>query len=79
MEFDEGLVKWATLGACVGVLEFVGEESLTHAFERALDHKVMKYVALGGLALTGAHLLGVLPREIDPYYMMQDRIERLRS
>lgn len=73
-EFDEGLAKWAVLGATVGVLEYVGEESLTSAFNRAMECPRMRYVALGGLAITACHLLGKIPRPIDPFYMIQDRL-----
>ena len=76
---DEGIKKWAVLGAVIATLEFVGDETLTSAFERAREHPVGKYVALGGLAVTGAHLLGVMPREIDPYYFVQDTIQRFRN
>ena len=70
---DEGVFKWAALAATIAVLEFVGEESLTNSFDRAMKHPKMRYVALGALGITGAHLLGVLPKEIDPYYYIADR------
>lgn len=70
---DEGVVKWAALGACIATLEFVGNESLTHAFERARNHPVGRVVAIGGLAITAAHLMGRIPRRIDPFYVVQDR------
>lgn len=76
---DEGIQKWGALFATIGVLEFVGDESLTGAFERALRHPVAKYIALGGLAVTGAHLLGVMPREIDPYYFVADKVEQWKD
>lgn len=72
---DEGLQKWIFLGASIAVLEYIGEESLTNAYNRCLTHSIGRYVALGGLAVTGAHLLGVMPREIDPYYFIQDKLE----
>lgn len=77
---DEGVAKWATLGLCIGALEFFGDESLTHAFDRAMQHDKMKYVALGGLALTGAHLLDLIPHkpiELDPYYLVARAISKL--
>ena len=76
---DEGVQKWATLGCCIAGLEFIGSETLTHAFQRGLDSDVGKYVCLGGLALTGAHLLNVLPREIDPYYYIADGVDYLSN
>lgn len=76
---DEGLIKWCALGACIAVLEYIGEESLTNAYNRCLTHSIGRYVALGGLAVTGAHLLGVMPREIDPYYMVDSVINKLRG
>lgn len=74
---DEGLVKWAVLGVCIATLEFVGEESLTHAFERARAHPVGRVVAIGGLAITASHLMGKIPRRIDPFYVIQDNLKNV--
>jgi hypothetical protein len=75
---DEGALKWGLLAATIVVLEFTGNETLTSAFNRALEHDKMKYVALGALAFTASHLLGTTPREIDPYYIIQDNIHRIK-
>ena len=75
---DEGVQKWVALGCCIATLEFIGDETLTHAFQRGLDNEKVQYLCLGGLALTGLHLLDVLPREIDPYYKIADAVERFK-
>lgn len=78
-EIDEGIIKWTCLATCIAVLEFLGEESLTHAFDRAMKHDKMQYVALGGLVFTACHLTGVLPRTIDPYYAIQEGVQKWRE
>lgn len=75
--FDEGIIKWGALASAVIVLECVGTESLTHAFQRAAEHPVGKYVALGALGLTAAHLLDKIPHQADPYYMIANGVGRL--
>lgn len=76
---DEGVAKWGVLFGVVGVLELVGEETLTSAYNRALEHEKMRYVALGGLVLTAMHLTGILPREVDPYYRATAWIDRFKG
>jgi hypothetical protein len=75
---DPGLVKWSILAGTIIALEIIGEETLTSAFNRALEHDKMKYVALGALAFTASHLLGTTPREVDPFYLIQDTVERIK-
>lgn len=77
-KFDEGLVKWGILGAAIVALEYVGEESLTHAFGRAREHSVGRFVAVGALAVTAAHLMDIIPHQYDPYYAIAGNFGTLK-
>lgn len=76
---DPGVKKWAALAATVIALEVIGEETLTGACHRALDHKVGQYVVPFALGFTAAHLLRVIPREIDPYFLLADGISKVKN
>ena len=63
-----GSIGWGLIGLGVLAWDFTMDESLTHAFERARTHPVGRYIALGGLAVTAAHLLDQIPHQYDPFY-----------
>lgn len=66
-----GTLGWMGVGAAVLAAEVLLEESLTHAFKRGLDNPRTRAVVLGGLAVTNLHLLGLMPRHIDPFYVAE--------
>ena len=63
-----GTWGWAAIAGFVVAWDLTQQESLTHAFERARTHPVGRVAALGGLAITSAHLLNMIPRQYDPFY-----------
>jgi hypothetical protein len=71
-----GTAGWAAIGSFVIAFDLLSKESLTHAFERARESESVpiKALALGTLAVTTAHLVGVIPRQVDPFYRILDRI-----
>jgi hypothetical protein len=76
---DEGIVKWGCLAGCVVALEFIGDESLTHATYRALGTKVGKLAVPAALALTAGHLLHVIPERYDPYFALAKTIDWIKN
>lgn len=63
-------VGFALLAAGVVAWEVLAPETLSSGFDRYLDHPIGKYVAIGGVALLGAHLLNLpeafgIPDPID--------------
>ena len=76
-----GTAGWAAIGGFVVAFDLLSNESLTHAFERAResDNMAVKALALGTLAVTTAHLVGVIPRQVDPFYRILDRISSTTS
>lgn len=68
-----GSVSWALLAGGVFLLDKLGEESLSHAFQRGLHNSHSRPFILGALAVTSMHLLDVIPHEIDPFYKLIDR------
>jgi hypothetical protein len=79
MEVDPGVVKWGILAGTILALEVVGQETLTGACYRALEHKVGRYVVPFALGFTAAHLLDVIPDEIDPYQWIARGIDRVKG
>jgi hypothetical protein len=64
----------AWLGLAAGVLvydTFCPEgETLSEGVDRALAHPLSRAATIGAIAITGAHLLNVLPERIDPLHHM---------
>jgi hypothetical protein len=74
-----GTVGWALLGAGVVAWDIFAPETLSSAVDRALEHKTMRYVAIGGVALVGAHLLNIFPEEHDPIILMNEFLLSIRD
>jgi hypothetical protein len=64
-------VAWVGLGAGILLYDALCPpgETLSEAVDSALEHPVGKYAAIGAIAITGAHLLNVLPNRIDPLHI----------
>ena len=43
-------------------------ETLSEGVDRMLEHDKCKYVAIGGVALTAAHLINLIPPKYDPFH-----------
>lgn len=69
---------WLLLAGGIAIWDLTAKESLTHAFERYMGHdsKLVRIAAVGALAVTTAHLLGAIPRSVDPYYRIIDHYEK---
>lgn len=62
-----GTVGIIGLAAYVAAWDLSAPETITHAFKRY--HVAAR---VGIVAVTGAHLLGLIPREYDPFYWTID-------
>lgn len=49
-------------------------ETLSHACHRYMEHPVSRFMLIGAIGATAAHLTGLLPEQYDPYYLV--RLER---
>lgn len=68
MEIKPATAAWAALGAGVLAYEILCPpgETLSEGVDRALEHPLGRVAALGGIALTAAHLANLLPKKLDP-------------
>lgn len=75
-------VHWrplAALGCAVGVVEILAEQTITESFREAMAHDKWRYVAVGSLIITAAHLMDCLPKQIDPYHYIASGLSRLKK
>lgn len=70
-----GTYGWIALGAYVAAFDLLSPETLSSAVDRALEHKTMRYLAIGGTALVGAHLLNFIKPEYDPLIITADLVK----
>lgn len=68
-----GVIGWGLVAGTVFVADRYLPESMTHAFHRGMENPVSRPFVLGALAVTAAHLLDVIPRQYDPFYLTIDR------
>lgn len=54
-----GTVGWGLLATGVVLWDILAPETLSSAADRALEHPVGKYLAIGATAIVGAHVLNV--------------------
>lgn len=73
MERKTGKYAWAAIGAFVAAYDLLGNDTLTASFKRGAENSRTRPFVYGALGVTAAHLCGVIPREIDPFYMVIDR------
>ena len=71
-------IAWIGLGIATAVYEgwCPDGETLSEGFDRALENKNTRHIALGLLAVTAAHLANVLPEPIDPFEQGLSKIRR---
>ena len=74
-------IAWMTLGASVAAYEYLAPdgELLSEAVDRGLEGR-HKYLVMGGIALTAAHLLNTFERfnaeKYDPFPAVLGKIRR---
>ena len=69
---------WIGLTAGVIAFDILAPQTLSSAFDRYLEHPTRKWLAIGSVAVTGAHLLN-LPEHFnipDPIEMVAGRVAR---
>lgn len=61
---------WAGLIAGIAAYDYLCPqgETLSEGFDHLMETKTGKVVAIGAVALTGAHLLNLLPDRLDIYH-----------
>lgn len=67
---------WMGLTAGVILWDALAPQTLSSAYDRYLEHPVKRIAAIGAVALTGAHLLNVLPPQLDPIQRVGDYVYR---
>jgi hypothetical protein len=80
VSFNEGVIKWGTLGLAVIALECVGEQSLTHYAHRAMEHPIGRWVVPAAIGITAMHLMDrehqILPETIDAFHIIAKGMDR---
>lgn len=66
-----GTAGWAVLIGGVILWDYFAPETLSGAVDRALESH--RAVTIGAIAITGAHLLNILPPELDPIHQLAER------
>lgn len=83
MERLNGTHAWAALGLGIALWEYYGTETLSNAVDRYLEHPVKRVVAIGAVAITGAHLLNLYEHfgmeSIDPYERVGQLFNKLQG
>ena len=62
-------VAWAALASGIAVYEVMCPrgETLSEGVDRALERPYGRIAALGGIAVTAAHLANLIPQRYDPF------------
>ena len=78
-----GTWGWAGLVAGVATWDLLAEETLSSAVDRYLEHPTGRYLAIGAVALTGAHLLNIYEHfgmeHLDPFNVAYTALEKARE
>lgn len=69
-EVRPSTLAWCFIGTFVASYDALCPkgETLSEGVGDVLERPVGKYLALGGIALTAAHLARILPEQIDPFH-----------
>lgn len=70
-----GTAGWVALAAGVAAFDYYMPETLSHAVDRALERPRARYMAIGAVAVTAAHLLNLLPEQLDPFNRLPSRFK----
>lgn len=70
MELRPACKAWLGIAAGVVAYEIAcpNGETLSEGVDRALERPIARYVALGGIAVTAAHLSNFIPQQYDPFH-----------
>lgn len=68
-----GTVGWAAIAAGVLAWDILADETLTSAFKRGASNERTRPYVVGALGVTALHLMGAIPRDLDPFYIVLDR------
>lgn len=68
-----GKYAWAALVAGIAAYDLISEDSLTASFRRGAENPRTSPFVYGALGMTAAHLCGILPRHLDPFYLLIDK------
>lgn len=69
-----GTYGWIGLATAVALWDIYAPETLSHAVDRALDHKYMKYIAWGIGGVVTGHCLNVIPNQFDPIQRLGESV-----
>lgn len=69
---------WIGLGVGVSVYEMLCPEgqTLSEEVDRVLENPRVRYLVLGAIAVTAAHLANVLPEQVDPFEQVLSKARR---
>lgn len=69
MENLPSKAAWVGLAAGVAAYDILCPEgeTMSEQYDRWLDNPRAKYLAIGAVAVTAAHLLNVIPEQYDPF------------
>lgn len=70
-----GTIGWVALAAGVAAFDYFAPETLSSAVDRALETPRGRYLAIGAVAVTAAHLLNLIPENVDPFKMLPSRFK----
>jgi hypothetical protein len=70
-----GDAGWVGVGLTVLAFDYFSPETLSHAFKRGLSNPNSRPFIVGALAITAAHLCGVLPVQVDPFAQLERRFK----
>lgn len=68
-----GKYAWLGLAAGVAAYDLLSDDSLTASFKRGAENPHSRPFVYGALGVTAMHLCGLIPRAIDPFYMLIDK------
>lgn len=64
-----GKYAWVALAAGVVAYDLLGNDTLSASFRRGAENPHTRPLVYGALGVTAAHLAGILPTQIDPFYL----------
>jgi hypothetical protein len=67
-----GKYAWAALATGVAAYDLLSDDSLTASFKRGAENPYTRPFVYGALGVTAMHLCGLIPRAIDPFYLLID-------
>lgn len=67
-----GKYAWLAIGIFTAAYDLLGNDTLTAAFKRGAENPATRPYVYGALGVTALHLCGLIPRQVDPFYMLID-------